>query len=142
MRGQEFGQPRNDHVAGDRVGQVDAQAAAQAAGRRLEHPLQLLGVGQQVVAALEELLAVRSEPHAPRGPLQQARADLRFELPDRHGHTAFREAELVGGAREAGQLRNAGKDAERVEFHFSIVLAARTVWSVPATLSAPGEYLK
>ena len=54
----ELGQPRNHEIARECVRQIDAQAAAQAGRGGLEHRLHLLGIGEQFLAALEELLAL------------------------------------------------------------------------------------
>ncbi len=117
MRGQELGQPRQHEVARERVGQVDAQPAAEPAGRRLEHRLQLLGLGQQLLAAIEEALAVGRHAHAARGALQEPRAQLRLELLHGRRHASLGQPELFGGAAEARELGHGGEDAQFVQVH-------------------------
>ncbi len=120
MRGQELGQARQHDVARQAGGQVDAQPAGEARGRRLEHRLQLLGLGQQLLAAIEEALAVGRHANAARGALEQPRADLRLELLHRRGDAALGQPQLFRGAGEAGELGDGGEDAEFVEVHCSV----------------------
>ena len=82
------------------------------------HPqleLQLVGVGEQVGGPLAEGLAVLGQLHAPRGPLQQARAELRFELLHGGRHAGLGQAQLLGGLREAAELGDAQENAGRLQ---------------------------
>jgi len=117
VRGQELGQARQHQVAREAVGQVDAQPAGEPAGRGPEHRFQLLGLGQQLLAAIEEALAVGRQPHAARRALQQPRADLRLELAHRGRHPSLGQPQLLGRAAEAGELGHGGEDAQFVQVH-------------------------
>ncbi len=112
---QEGGQGGDDDFARDACRHVDAQPAAQRLRALAEHRLQLLHVGQQVLAALEEGLAVLRELDLARGPMQQARAEQRLQLLHRHGGGRLGNSQAFGRAREAGEFGHADEDLHRFQ---------------------------
>ena len=120
---QQLGQARHDHVARHAGGHVDAHPALQAALAVLEHGLQLVQVGQQVLAAFVIGLAVLGELHAPGRAVQQAGAQLGFELLHGRGSAGLGQAQGVGGLGEAGQLGHPREDAHALQgIHCSSVV--------------------
>ena len=67
------------------------------------------------------------EAQRARGAVEQAHADARFEPCDGAAHAGGREAERIGGAREAAAFDDGGEHAHvgeesSVECHFSFVI--------------------
>jgi hypothetical protein len=109
MRREKLGQARNDDVARDPAGHVDAKPSRQATRGRMKHHFQLFGLGQQFLAAIEKDFAVGSQTHAACGALQQPGANARLELLDGSRHAPLGQSQLFGCAAEARQLGDVAK---------------------------------
>ena len=115
MRVQKAGQGGDDDAACNAHRHVDTQPAAQRLRALAEHGLQFIHVGQQVLAALVEGLAVLRELHLAGGPVQQARAEHRLQLLHRHRGGRLGDAQRLRGARKAGKFSHAHKDLHGFE---------------------------
>lgn len=113
--GEKGRQVRQDQVAGQGLTHVDAQAAAQLAGVALEHCGDLVGVGQQVLAALVAGLAVLGQLHTAGGAVQQAHTEVILQALYQAGDAGLGLAEAFGGAGEAGQFGDADEGEHGVE---------------------------
>lgn len=104
-------QQRHDHMARQAGGHVQPHLALQrCVAGLLELALELVHVGQQVLAAFVAGLAVLGELHAPRGPVQQPRAQPRLQLLHGLGDAGLGQTHAVGRTREAGHLGHAAED--------------------------------
>ena len=64
---------------------------------------------------LEQLFAVGGQPHPPRGAVQQAHAQLRFQLLHGGGHRGARHLQHMGCADKAAHLRHLHEYAVLIE---------------------------
>jgi hypothetical protein len=67
------------------------------------------------LAALVERLAVLGQLHAPRGPVQQLRAQPGFQLLHGGGHAGLGQAQALGRAGEAGHLGDPDEGLHGIE---------------------------
>ncbi|MNM54869.1 hypothetical protein D3C81_659980 [compost metagenome] len=111
----EVGQGRGDDAATDPAGYIDLQQAPRLRIFLAEQRLGIFHFGDQAQAAHVEGVAIVGGGDPAGGALQQARAQTLLQF--RHGrrHGGARQAELVGGAGEAGALHHPGKDAETLD---------------------------
>ena len=117
MLGEEFRQARQHEMARHAQRHVDAQPAAQRGAARPEHRAQFLEIGEQFAGALVERLAVLRQLHAARGAVEQARPQLRLEALHASRDLALGDTEVVGGEREARQLRHAHEGLQVLRAH-------------------------
>ena len=111
---QEVRQPRNDLANPEAGRQRDAEHAAQFSGAA-RGVVGLLQAGQQRFDPGEIVRAGVGQRHMSRGPHQQRRPDLLFQLGQDARDRRLRQAELAAGARKAAGMRGANEGAERQE---------------------------
>ncbi len=115
MSVEEAGQVRNHPLPGQPAGHVHPQPSLELAGVATEHALQVLHVVQQVARALLELCAVRAEPHAAGGPVQQLYAELGLQPLHGQRHAGLGQAELFGRGSERAQFGDPQEAAQLIE---------------------------
>ena len=115
VAGQQIRQRRQHQLAGNAGGHVNAHAPAQ---RRaiglLKHGLQFVHIVQQVLAALVKGLPVLRQLHAPRGAVQQARAQVGLQLLHGQRGAGLGQAQHLRSLGKAAQLGHTGKDLHAV----------------------------
>jgi len=106
-----------------RAVQVEAQLALRVLAHRLQRGLGRVEFGQHADAALVERLAFGSRAHAPRGALEQPRAEPGLQLVDRVGSRRAWNVERRGRGREAAAFHDAHEEGHCVEsVHAAIVV--------------------
>ena len=121
---QQLGQAGNHHITRHTPRHVEPHAPPQGfAAGLLEHGLQLVGIGQQVFAALVKRLAVLRGGDTAGGAVQQPGAQRGLQLPHRIGHTGLGQTQRIRRLGEAGQLGHAGEDVHAVEGNHCSIMA-------------------
>jgi len=120
---EEPGQRRSDDATADAAGHVDLQQAHRLRVVLAEQRFGVLNLGDQAQAAGMEHVAVVGSGHSSGRALQQAGAEPLLQLRNGCRDGGAGQAELVGGAGEAGALHDPGEDAEAIDpVHCSLVL--------------------
>lgn len=112
---QQAGQRRRDQPAGDAARHVDAEPAGGLALAGLKRLIDVFHLGQQRAQPLEQLFAVGGQPHLPRGAVQQAHAQLRFQLLHGGGHRGARHLQRMGRPDKAAHFRHLYEYAVLIE---------------------------
>ena len=81
----------------------------------LKRLIDVFHLGQQRAQPLEQLFAVGGQPHLPRGAVQQAHAQLRFQLLHGGGHRGARHLQRMGCPDKAAHLRHLHEYAVLIE---------------------------
>ena len=120
---EEPGQRRCDDAAADAAGYVDLQQARRLGVDLEEQRFGVFDLGDQAQAARMEHVAVVGGGHPAGRALQQAGAEPLLQLRNGCRDRGTGQAQLVGGAREAGALHHPGEDAEAIDpVHCSLAL--------------------
>ena len=121
MLGEEGGQGRRDLQPGHARRHLDPQQPGRALADA-EQLLHLARVGQEGAAARQQQLAVTAGMDAPRGALEQARAEVLFQLLHRGRDRGARHRQLFCGPAEAAGLGDTLEDAKVEEqIHAQII---------------------
>ena len=117
---QKFRQARNDDVARHGQWQVHAQAAAQAAlAATGKQRVELLEIGDQILAAFVVGEAVLRHLHLARGAVEEAGAQRVLQLLNRIGDGGLEHAQALCRGREAAKFGHPAVDAHGVDLvHF------------------------
>src|SRR5262249_25232847 len=108
---------RRQNVQARRRGRAEPDSADGAA-RDLLHPLtRAIDGGKDPARFLEHHLARNRQRHAPRGAIQEPRADFAFELRDLVRDCRLRQVAGDGGPREMPVLGDGDERPERSEVH-------------------------
>jgi hypothetical protein len=112
---EEIRQRRRDEPPRDAARHIDLEPSAHLAARGQELLLDVFHVGHQRAGSLQQHFAVGREADAPRGPVQEARAQLCLELLHRRGNGGARQREPIGRTREAAGFGHAQEHLEKVD---------------------------
>jgi len=88
-------------LGGGKWRRADREAVARAGGRAREVQRRGFELAQAALGDRQEFRAGVGQHHLARGALEQAKAELRFELAHQHAHSGLGDEELFGRAREA-----------------------------------------
>ena len=111
MAREQLGQPGNDEVARDEDGDLQAHPSPQRT-TRLKERRDLLRLREKTVGPLQQLLSLGRGAHDAGRALEELGSQLGLELLHVRGRARLGHAELVGGLREAAQLRHPDEDPE------------------------------
>ena len=100
-------------MGGEHRWRQDAQHARERLGVRADHGVRLVQVLQDVAHPLQVLLAGFGERLAPGRAVQQARAQVVFEIGDQAGHHRRRHVQCPGRGGEAALVDHAQENTHR-----------------------------
>ena len=119
----EIRQGRGDDASADAAGHVDLQQANRLRVILAEQRFGVFNLGDQAQAAGMEHVPIMGGGHPTGRALQQAGAEPLLQFGDGRRYRGAGQAELVGGAGEAGALHHPGEDTEAVDpVHCSLTL--------------------